>query len=259
MTSLRRGIPALLAIAGMTACSGAPDRKPAATQTATPQPAAPASLSPAHAPAAAETTATVSGPVAETMNSGGYTYARLQTAAGDVWIAAPEFAVQKGDRLTAPLEMPMPNFHSETLKRDFPMIYFVSQVARAGESLSPPAGTASSPAAAAAQPAQVERIAPAPGGISIAEVWAKRKSLAGQQVVVRGKVVKVNRGILDRNWVHLQDGSGSAADRTNDLTVTTAADVNVGDIVTMSGILATGRDIGSGYAYDAILEKAVVK
>jgi hypothetical protein len=258
MRHLRRGIPALLAIAGLTACGGAPDPTRAAAQTATPQPAAAPPLSPAHAPAAADTTATVSGPVAETMNSGGYTYARLQTATGDVWIAAPEFAVQKGERLTAPLEMPMPNFHSQTLKRDFPLIYFVSQVARDGQRLSAPDRTAH-PAATATPPAQVERIPPAPGGISIAEVWAKRTSLAGQQVVVRGKVVKVNSGILDRNWVHLQDGSGSAADRTNDLTVTTAADVNVGDIVTMSGVLATGKDFGSGYAFGAILEKAVVK
>ena len=105
----------------------------------------------------------------------------------------------------------------------------------------------------------VEHITPPPGGLSIADVWATRKSLAGKQVVVRGKVMKFNGGILGRNWVHLQDGSGSPSDRTHDLVVTTAAEVKVGDIVTMSGVLATGVDIGAGYAYDAILEKAVVK
>lgn len=134
-----------------------------------------------------------------------------------------------------------------------------------GVALSPAHGPAAAPAMAggsqsvspAASP--VEPIAPAPGGLSIADVWAKRKSLAGKEVVVRGKVMKFNGGILGRNWVHLQDGSGSVAGRTNDLVVTTAAEVKVGDIVTMSGVLAIGVDIGSGYAYDAILEKAVVK
>jgi hypothetical protein len=133
-----------------------------------------------------------------------------------------------------------------------------------GVALSPAHGQPAAPLAGGGQsvsppPGAVEQMAPAPGALSIADVWAQRKSLAGKTVVVRGKVVKFNGGILDRNWVHLQDGSGSAADRTNDLVVTTAATVKVGDIVTMSGVLAIGVDIGAGYAYDAILEKAVVK
>jgi hypothetical protein len=131
--------------------------------------------------------------------------------------------------------------------------------------LSPAHGQPAAPATAGGSqsvspaPGPVEHIAPPSGGLSIADVWAKRKSLAGKTVVVRGKVTKFNGGILGRNWVHLQDGSGSAADHTNDLVVTTAAEVKVGDIVTMAGVLAIGVDIGSGYAYDALLEKAVVK
>jgi len=53
-----------------------------------------------------------------------------------------------------------------------------------------------------------------------------------------GTVVKFNGGILDRNWVHLQDGSGSADGHDNDLMVTTDATVQVGDVVTASGVLA---------------------
>ena len=75
---------------------------------------------------------------------------------------------------------------------------------------------------------------------------------------MRGKVVKVNNGIMDRNWVHLQDGSGSAKAKTNDLTVTTGAVLAVGDVVMMKGVLATSKDFGAGYAYDAILEQATV-
>jgi hypothetical protein len=94
--------------------------------------------------------------------------------------------------------------------------------------------------------------------MSIADVWAQRKALDGKDVTVRGKAVKVNNQILGRNWIHLQDGSGSAADRTHDLTITTDAAVKVGDIITVTGVLAIGRDIGAGYAYDAIVEKARV-
>jgi hypothetical protein len=112
--------------------------------------------------------------------------------------------------------------------------------------------------APAAPATTVEPIAPAPGGMSIADVWSQRKALDAKAVTVRGKVVKVNNQILGRNWIHLQDGSGSAADRTNDLTVTTDASVKVGDIITVTGVLATGKDIGAGYAYDAIVENAKV-
>ena len=97
------------------------------------------------------------------------------------------------------------------------------------------------------------------GGLSIADTWAKREGLSGKPVTVRGTVVKVNNGIMGFNWFHLQDGSGKASDGTNDLTVTTDEIVKVGDIVTASGTLATRKDFGAGYVYEAILEKAAIK
>jgi len=226
-------------------------------------PAAPAAAAPASSAAAGAGTFT--GTVAESVNASGYTYARLQAAGKeDVWIAATEFPVKTGDRLTVALEMPMQNFESKTLKRTFPLVYFVSSVARDGQTVvaQPAQGTAPammpSHGASAEAPAAVEPIAPVAGGLSIADVWTKRASLAGNPVTVRGKVVKVNSAIMGRNWIHLQDGSGSAADRTNDLTVTSDADLKVGDIVTISGVLAVGKDFGAGYAYDAILENGKV-
>lgn len=107
-------------------------------------------------------------------------------------------------------------------------------------------------------PTTVEPIAAPPGGLSVADVFAQRKALAGQPVTVRGRVVKANNGILGRNWIHIQDGSGSAADRTNDLTVTSDALVKVGDIVTFAGVLGVGVEIGEGYGYDALLERATI-
>jgi hypothetical protein len=205
------------------------------------------------------------------MNSGGYTYMSLhggKDGKEDVWVAAPEFTPRKGERVTVPLEMAMEQFHSKTLNRDFPVIYFVSKVARDGENLAevrgPAAGAApismmgSHQAEPAARTAPLQPIQPPPGGMKIADVWAKREALSGKPVVVRGKVVKVNNGIMGRNWFHLQDGSGTAADHTDDLTVTSAGETKVGDIVTVSGVLATNKDFGAGYAYDAILENATV-
>ena len=122
----------MLCLAACTATPAGSSATPANGQTAT---APPASAAPA------ASAGTVTGTVVETMNSGGYTYMRLQSGQKDVWIAATEMSVAKGETVTAPLEMPMANFHSNTLNRDFPMIYFVTQVARAGETLQPAPGS----------------------------------------------------------------------------------------------------------------------
>ncbi|MFA5909610.1 MAG: hypothetical protein WC815_12590 [Vicinamibacterales bacterium] len=258
MTHTRLAIVfATLALATIAACGATPPVAPASS--AAPAPSAPAAPVAAVAPDAG----TMTGTVAETMNSGGYTYVRLQTPRQDVWIAADEFPVKTGERLTAAINMPMENFTSKTLNRTFPLIYFVTGVAREGESLptasAVPALAGSHDSAAAPAAAQVvEPIAPAPGGRSIADVWANRKALAGKVVVVRGKVVKAIPEVMGKNWFHLQDGSGSAKDGTNDLTITTSATVKVGDIVTVSGTLAVDKDFGSGYAYEVIVENATV-
>ena len=49
----------------------------------------------------------------------------------------------------------------------------------------------------------------------------KGAELKDKTVVVRGKVVKYTPEVLGKNWIHLRDGSGSAADNTNDVLVTT--------------------------------------
>jgi len=262
-TRSRSWAAAALALSTVLAACNAEPTTTAAGAAPPPGQEAPAGAPPAGAPEGG----TFTGVVAETMNSGGYTYLRLEEGGRSVWAAAMEFPVKAGERLTVPLESPMAEFTSKTLNRTFPVIYFVSRVARDGESLPASAGAPDMAAShgslggapeggAAATP--VEPIAPPTGGLSIADVWAKRQALGGTRVAVRGKVVKVNNGILGRNWLHLQDGSGEGSAGTNDITVTTDATVQVGDVVTATGILVLDKDFGAGYAYDAIIEGATV-
>ena len=71
---------------------------------------APASQAQPSAPAA-QADGALSGKVVETMNSGGYTYARLTGNGGDTWIAAPAMlTVKVGDPLVATISMPMEKF-----------------------------------------------------------------------------------------------------------------------------------------------------
>lgn len=209
----------------------------------------------------------VSGAVLESMDAAGYTYARIDLGDGEVWVASNRFQVEVGDRVSFPLETPMKEFHSESLDRDFPLIYFASFVVPEGEvpqaaaptTMELPPGHPSLDAFAVdADKAAAVAIEQPSGGATIAEVWQRRVELEGRQVTVRGRVVKYNAAILGRNWFHIQDGSGELSQGTNDLTVTTEATVAVGDVVTVTGTVAIDRDFGAGYTYTLMLEDAVV-
>ncbi|MBW4056007.1 MAG: hypothetical protein HIU83_11535 [Proteobacteria bacterium] len=69
----------------------------------------------------------------------------------------------------------------------------------------------------------------------------------------------MSSGILKRNWIHIQDGTGSQTKGTYDLVCTSEGLADVGDVVTVSGVLAKDRDFGGGYRYNAIIENAKFK
>ena len=97
-----------------------------------------------------------------------------------------------------------------------------------------------------------------PQGRTVAEVIGQRAQLAGKTVAVRGKVVKFSPGIMDRNWLHVRDGSGSTASKNVDLLVTTQQTVAVGDLVLVRGTVRTDQDFGAGYTYDVLVENATL-
>lgn len=236
--------------AGCAAQPAAEDR-PAAQEAATEASHAAASM-------------TVTGSVVETMDAATYTYIRVDTGREEIWAAAGRFDVEVGDRVTVPLDSPMENFHSDTLDRDFPVIYFAARIVREGETgqagLTMPASHP--PVAGGATvtgSAMVESVEAAEGGMTVAKIWDGRAKLAGSTVTVRGRVVKFNGGILGRNWIHLQDGTGDATQGTHDLTVTTDAKAAVGDVVTITGMLVVDQDFGAGYSYAVLLESASVE
>ena len=94
---------------------------------------------------------------------------------------------------------------------------------------------------------------------TVSETYEKAGKLDKKTVSVRGKVVKVSKGIMGKNWVHLQDGSGDAGKGTNNLVITTQDVPKVGDVVTAKGILYKDKDFGAGYLYKVIVEEATVK
>ena len=93
---------------------------------------------------------------------------------------------------------------------------------------------------------------------TVASLIQGKDKLGGKTVAAQGKVVKVNNGIMGRNFVHIQDGSGDAAKGTNNLIITSTQTAVVGDQVAISGTVALNRDFGMGYSYPLLIENASI-
>ena len=207
-------------------------------------------------PASQASAVKLTGTVLESMDAAGYTYLKLRTASGDVWVAVQQTAARRGSEITILPQITMQNFESKTLNRKFDQVIF--GVVDGGQRA--PMGMPPGMASAAAVDVKVGKVAKADGtdARTVAEVWAARAVLSDKPVSVRGKVVKFLPGIMGKNWLHLRDGSGTRAKGDDDLTVTTADTVAVGDVVLVRGIVRTEKDFGAGYNYAVIVEEAKV-
>ena len=210
------------------------------------------------APAPAATV--MAGQVLEIKHVQRYTFLRLRTDRGETWAAVPATGtIRKGSKVTIDNVTVMKNYQSPELKKTFATIAFGS----VGQGERPGGGNAMVAAHTGVVPAQDPAVrvarANALNARTVAEVLANPVAFKDKPVVIRGKVVKYNPGIMGKNWIHLQDGTGSAAAKTNDLLVTTTEPASVGDVVTVKGVLHTDKDFSLGYSYKALVEEATLQ
>ena len=210
-----------------------------------------------------QNSALISGTVLETMNNGGYSYIYLQKKNGDkVWVAVTEIPVKVGSLMNVKPGMVMTDFESKGLKRTFASIIFSDgPLETKPNSVATPAKNSPGDKGHAAAKEQKISVVKAtgPNAITVAEAFKNSAKLDKKNVVVRGQVVKVSVNIMKKNWIHIQDGTGSKNKRTDTLVCTSLDMMGVGDVVTVSGILAKDRDFGSGYHYTTIVENAKLK
>jgi aspartyl/asparaginyl-tRNA synthetase len=208
----------------------------------------------------------VKGEVLEVINVANFTYLRLKTKEGETWAAVVQAQVQQGASVTIENAMIMNNFESKSLKRTFPTILFGTL---GGAEASMPASASDNHVMGMASPLMPKKMdstgdvhVPKASGANahtVAEIMTKGAELKDKSVVVRGKVVKYNEGIMGMNWIHLRDGSGSVENETNDVLVTTTSPAKVGDVVTVKGIVHTNKDFGAGYSYKVLIEDATLQ
>lgn len=240
----------------------------------------------------------VQGEVLEVQNAANFTYLRLKTQDGEIWAAVINTPIKQGAKVTIENAIVMKNFESKTLKKTFPMIVFGSlggaagsaasgqnphgmgtsgENAMSGSAMSGSAMGGSATSGSAGGHALGTAYATIPGkkldtinevhipkakganAKTVSEIIQKSVALKDKTVVVRGKIVKYNAGIMGKNWIHLRDGSGSAADNTNDILVTTTNEAKLDDVVTVKGIVHNDKDFGAGYAYKVLIEEATLQ
>lgn len=224
---------------------------------------------PAATPAAVPAAAPVplAGKVIQTMNAGGYSYVYIEQADGTKkWVAVTQMAVKVGDQISFKPGMEMGRFESKALNRSFDSIIFSEgPISGAAASAVPDPGKNEgvSPGSQGATKDKAAKIsvskATGPNAVTVAEAYGKSAKLNKKKVVIHGQVVKVSSGIMGKNWIHIQDGTGSAKKKTHNLVCTSKTDIaDVGDVVTITGTLIKDRDFGAGYKYAVIIEDAKI-
>lgn len=224
----------------------------------------------------------VTGEVMEVINVANFTYLRLKTGNGETWAAIVQTQIQQGVTVTIENAIVMNNFESKALKRTFPSIIFGSlrgAVATPStvmhDSPAMSSSASSSPSASGSRlmgmnssllPKKIEstgdvhvKKANGKDAHTVAEVITNGADLKDKTVLVRGKVVKYNTGIMGKNWIHLRDGSGSVEKETNDILVTSTSPANLGDVITAKGVVHTDKDFGAGYSYKVLIEDATLQ
>ena len=211
--------------------------------------------------------------VAEVIQGSTYTYIRAKENNGEFWMAISKQEVKPGEVYFYKEGLPMQNFHSKEVDRTFDEIYFVSAISKTpiqndgtGEMNSGAMGGMGAMGNDINAPAHsgkvgseqnssisVEKLA---GEITIAQVFANRNNYSGKEIEIKGVVVKVNKEVMGKNWIHIQDGTNDNGNY--DLTITSADLAEVNDEITVRGKIVLNKDFGYGYSYEVIMEDAKI-
>jgi hypothetical protein len=189
----------------------------------------------------------------EVLQTKPYSYVKVNEDGQKYWIAITRREIEIGKTYYFEPEGLMLDFESKNLGRTFDSLYFVSVFGAHGldnEDEFHGHGMSKSEDSGTRDNISIER---PEGGITIHELYANKDAYENQIVVIRGIVTKVNQGILDKNWIHIQDGTSHG--ENNDLTITTDDLPKIDEIVTFQGKISLNKDFGAGYKYDVIMEE----
>ncbi len=200
--------------------------------------------------------------VEEVIQTSQYTYIQATEGNDKIWLATNKMNATVGETYYYKEGLTMTNFKSKELDRTFSNILFLDNISSIpiftdnNEVDSTPNTEAVSTGSKILIDKLDIHITHAKDEVSIASLYENKASYSGKTIKIKGQVVKFNDGIMDKNWIHLQDGTSFS--NNFDLTITTLENVAIGDEITVSGIINLDKDFGYGYFYDVIMEDATI-
>ncbi|MCF6356345.1 MAG: hypothetical protein L3J54_00940 [Draconibacterium sp.] len=202
--------------------------------------------------------------VTEVIQATSYSYLKVKENFGERWVAVSKQDIKVGDVYYYNDALQMTNFKSKDLDRTFDVIYFVSQISKTPlNKASKMPMTQNSMGMQQQHTGKVETkkestitLKKPVNEITLAKVFENREKYSAEEFKIRGVVVKVNKEVMGRNWIHIQDGTSNNG--IFDLTITTQEIAKVGDEVVFKGKLTLNKDFGAGYFYEVIMEDAVL-
>ncbi len=194
--------------------------------------------------------------VKEVVQTSSYTYIKAYENSAERWVAISRMDAKKGEKYYYDDALLMNNFHSKELDRDFETIYFINKVSTIPFSMQKKMGAMPSNHAGKAKTDAKSSVSlqKTDGEITVAQVFENSSKYANTEIEIRGIVVKVNKQVMGKNWIHIQDGTKH--DKSFDLTITSQDLPSKGDEVTLKGTIILEKDFGAGYFYDVIMEDA---
>ena len=190
-----------------------------------------------------------------------YDYLKVNEGDEQFWIAIRKQEVKVGETYFYKKALLKTNFESKEHNKVFDKIYLVTSLVQSshGSSSGSLAITSSKVEYDHAEDANKttsnsNKIITQEGSLKIADLVQDSKKYEGKTVQITGKCVKVNPNIMNRNWIHIKDGTKDDFD----LVITSDKFVPEGSVVTMKAVVTLNKDFGAGYKYDLILENGTI-
>ncbi len=183
-----------------------------------------------------------------------YTYLLVKGKGSEYWIAVPSMNASPGETYSYQGGLLMEDFYSKDLDRTFDKVLFLEAIFSGSVPASPNESLDVDYEAMVTIDKEDVEIIREEGITSIAAIYADPETYEGKTIRVKGEVTKFNASIMERNWVHLQDGTEHEG--KFDLTATSLESFEVGKVVSLEGVLVLNKDFGYGYSYEILLEKA---
>lgn len=195
--------------------------------------------------------------VTEVLPTTKYNYLNVKEGEEEYWIATRKNDVKVGKTYFYKGGLLKTNFESKEYNRTFEKVYLVSSLVETNHGNNTKASTSelkTEPKKKEDIPTHTEKIIEHKGSIKIADLIKNAKKYEGKTVQLSGECFKINPGIMERNWIHLKDGSKD----DYDLVITSKSFVPEGTIISLKAIVTLDKDFGAGYKYDLILEDGII-